>query len=72
MLQQGPGSNSEAGTGRGTSHDDKHYLSDVIFGGAMGIAAERTVTLHAGRYGMMLTPLAGGGRAGVLAVVRPR
>ena len=53
-------------------HDNKHYLSDVIFGGAMGIAAERTVTLHAGRYGMMLTPLAGGGSAGVLAVVRTR
>jgi len=23
-------------------HDNRHYLSDVIFGGAMGIAAERT------------------------------
>jgi membrane-associated phospholipid phosphatase len=53
-------------------HDNKHYLSDVIFGGTMGIAAERTVTLHAGRYGMVLTPLAGGGRAGVLAIVRAR
>ena len=53
-------------------HDNKHYLSDVIFGGAMGIAAQRTVTLHAGRYGMMLTPIAGRGSAGVLAVVRTR
>ncbi|WP_157899812.1 phosphatase PAP2 family protein [Luteitalea pratensis] len=53
-------------------HDNKHYLSDVIFGAAMGIAAQRTVTLHAGRYGMVLTPVAGGGRAGVLAVIRPR
>ena len=53
-------------------HDNKHYLSDVIFGGAMGIAAARTVTLHAGRYGMMVAPIAGRGTAGVVAVVRPR
>ena len=26
-------------------HDAKHYLSDVIFGGALGIAAQRTVML---------------------------
>jgi hypothetical protein len=44
-------------------HDNKHYLSDVIFGAAMGIAAERTVTLHAGRYGVALNaiPVRGGG-----------
>jgi len=44
-------------------HDNKHYLSDVIFGAAMGIAAERTVTLHAGRYGVSLNaiPVKGGG-----------
>jgi membrane-associated phospholipid phosphatase len=53
-------------------HDNKHYLSDVIFGGAMGIAAERTVTLHAGRYGVTVVPIAGGGSAGVMAAVRPR
>jgi membrane-associated phospholipid phosphatase len=53
-------------------HDNRHYLSDVIFGGAMGIAAERTVTLHAGRYGVSLVPVAGGARAGVIAVVQPR
>jgi len=35
----------------------------VIFGAAMGIAAERTVTLHAGRYGVALNaiPVRGGG-----------
>jgi hypothetical protein len=45
-------------------HDNKHYLSDVIFGGAMGIAAERTVTLNSGRYGLVVSPSAtpGGGR----------
>jgi hypothetical protein len=53
-------------------HDNKHYLSDVIFGAAMGIAGERTVTLHAGRYGMAVAPIAGGGRAGVLVSLRGR
>jgi membrane-associated phospholipid phosphatase len=45
-------------------HDNKHHLSDVIFGGAMGIAAERTVTLHAGRYGLALgaSAVPGGGQ----------
>src|SRR5262249_23758128 len=44
-------------------HDNKHYLSDVIFGGALGIAAQRTVTLRAGRYGFALNAQAvpGGG-----------
>jgi len=36
--------------------DNKHDLSDVIFGSALGIAAERTVTLHAGRYGLIVSP----------------
>jgi membrane-associated phospholipid phosphatase len=31
-------------------HDNKHYLSDVTFGAAMGIAGARTVMLRAGRY----------------------
>jgi membrane-associated phospholipid phosphatase len=31
-------------------HDNKHYLSDVTFGAAMGIAGGRTVMLKAGRY----------------------
>jgi len=53
-------------------HDNRHYLSDVIFGAAMGIAAERTVTLHAGRYNVTLAPSAGASRAGVIAVVHPR
>jgi uncharacterized membrane protein (DUF441 family) len=53
-------------------HDNKHYLSDVIFGGALGIAAQRTVTLRGGRYGFALNavPLRGGG--GFSVSVRPR
>ena len=53
-------------------HDNKHYLSDVIFGGAMGIAAERTVTLHAGRYGFALAPSAEPGGARLTVAVRTR
>ena len=36
-------------------HDNKHYLSDVTFGAAMGLAGARTV-LRAGRYGVQVTP----------------
>lgn len=53
-------------------HDNKHYLSDVIFGGALGIAAQRTVMLRGGRYGFALNavPLRGGG--GFSVSMRPR
>ena len=53
-------------------HDNKHHLSDVMFGAAMGIAGERTVTLRSGRYAVTLAPSAGGGRAGLIAEVRWR
>lgn len=53
-------------------HDNKHYLSDVIFGGAMGIAGERTITRRAGRYGLDVVPIVGGGRAGVLVSLQGR
>jgi len=53
-------------------HDNRHYLSDVIFGAAMGVAAQRTVTLHAGRYGFALVPVTGAGRVAVFAAVHPR
>ena len=36
-------------------HDNKHFLSDVTFGAAMGIAGSRTV-LRTGRYRLHLTP----------------
>jgi hypothetical protein len=51
-------------------HDNKHYLSDVIFGGAMGIAAQRTVTLHAGRYGFAVAPSTGPGGASLMVTVQ--
>jgi hypothetical protein len=53
-------------------HDNKHYLSDVIFGATMGIAAERTVTLHAGRYGVSLNAIPARGGGAVTASLRPR
>ena len=53
-------------------HDNYHYLSDVIFGGAIGLAAQRTVTLHSGRYGLTIAPTAGGGRVGVLVSLQPK
>lgn len=53
-------------------HDNKHYLSDVIFGAAIGVAAERTVMLRAGRYGLTFAPAAGGGRAGAIVAVQRR
>ena len=37
-------------------HDDKHYLSDVIFGAAVGSIAGRTVVHHAADY-WALTPV---------------
>jgi PAP2 superfamily protein len=51
-------------------HDNHHYLSDVIFGSAMGIAAQRTVTLRAGRYGVTMTPAASRGGASLIAAVQ--
>jgi hypothetical protein len=53
-------------------HDNKHYLSDVIFGGAMGIAAQRTVTLRAGRYGMTVGPRVDRGMTGIIVAVGSR
>jgi membrane-associated phospholipid phosphatase len=53
-------------------HDNRHYLTDVIFGGAIGIAAERTVTIHAGRYGLAMMPIAVPGGAQLSVSVRHR
>ena len=38
-------------------HDNKHYLSDVTFGAALGIAGARTVMVKAGRYGARVAPV---------------
>lgn len=35
---------------------NKHYLSDVVFGAAMGLAGARTVVLMPGRYGVQVVP----------------
>jgi membrane-associated phospholipid phosphatase len=42
----------------------KHYLSDVAFGAALGILAARTVTIGHGQ-GLQMAPLAAAGGAGV-------
>ena len=52
-------------------HDNKHYLSDVVFGGAMGIAGERTV-MRAGRYTVRVAPAAGSKTTSLLVIVTPR
>lgn len=52
--------------------DNKHYLSDVVFGAAMGIAAQRTVMLHSRRYDMAIVPAAGAGYRSVTVTIRTR
>lgn len=48
-------------------HDNRHYLSDVIFGAAVGSIAGRTVVHHAADY-WTLAPMSVPGGYGVLAV----
>lgn len=45
--------------------ENKHFLSDVIFGAAIGIAAGRTVTFGRGSTRFELSPMAAPGGAGV-------
>jgi hypothetical protein len=47
-------------------HDNRHYLSDVVFGAAVGTIAGRTVTAH-GRDTWTLAPVAAPGGVAVLA-----
>jgi membrane-associated phospholipid phosphatase len=43
-------------------HDNRHYLSDVAFGSAVGIIAGRTVTRHGrSNYTFAVAPVQGGG-----------
>lgn len=44
---------------------EKHYLSDVIFGAAMGIAAGRTVTVGRGSARFAMAPLVVPGGGGI-------
>jgi membrane-associated phospholipid phosphatase len=50
-------------------HDNKHYLSDVTFGSAMGIAGSRTVLLKKGRYGLQVAPSLGPGTVALRATM---
>ena len=53
-------------------HDNRHFLSDVTFGAAMGIAGARTVMLKAGRYGVRVAPSVGPDRVALsMALVPP-
>ena len=72
QLKVSPATVAAAYVATARVHDNKHYLSDVIFGASMGIAAERTVRLHAGRYGMSVMPNAGNGNIGVTVAMLPR
>ena len=45
-------------------HDNRHYLSDVVFGAAVGSIAGRTVTQH-GRDAWTLTPMTAPGSIGI-------
>ena len=52
-------------------HDNVHYVSDVVFGAAVGTIAGRTVTRHGrDRFQLAIAPLPGG--AAVLFVRQPR
>ena len=53
--------------------ENKHYLSDVVFGAAIGLTAGRTVTFHKGTTGFELAPVLAPGGAGVqVSVFRRR
>ena len=57
-------------TGASRLADDKHFLSDVIFGAAVGIVVGRTVTIGLGSSRVQLTPTTARGAIGLLATVR--
>jgi hypothetical protein len=48
--------------------DNRHWLSDVVFGSSVGIIAGRTVTRHGREFPIAITPLPGG--AAILYVRR--
>ena len=53
--------------------ENKHYLSDVVFGAAIGLTAGRTVTFHKGTTRFELAPVLAPGGAGVqVSVFRRR
>jgi membrane-associated phospholipid phosphatase len=46
-------------------NENKHYLSDIVFGAAVGFMAGRTVTIDRGRTHISLSPMAAPGGAGI-------
>jgi membrane-associated phospholipid phosphatase len=52
-------------------HDNRHYLSDVTFGAAMGVASARTVMLKAGRYDLRVKPTPTPGGAALTVTLVP-
>ena len=49
--------------------ENKHYLSDVVFGAAIGLAGGRTVTVRRGNTRLQIAPVALAGGAGVQMTV---
>lgn len=49
-------------------HDNVHYLSDVVFGSAVGVAAGRTVTQHGAEYWTFAPVTVPGGGIAILAI----
>lgn len=45
--------------------ENRHYLSDVVFGAAVGIVSGRAVTVGRGRSRFAVAPFAGTGRVGI-------
>ena len=53
-------------------HDNRHYLSDVVFGAAVGSIAGRTVVHHAADYWAFVPVSLPGGGIAILATRRTR
>ena len=51
---------------------NRHYLSDEIFGAAIGLVAGRTTTIGRGRANFAITPFADNGTAGIGFVLVPQ
>lgn len=56
----------------GRVQDQRHYLSDVAFGAALGVVAGRTVTVGSGKAKFAVAPMATAGGAGVSVTLLDR
>ena len=58
----------------GTSRmsENRHYLSDVLFGAAIGIASSRTLSIGGGAHGITVVPVATRDGAAVLVSALPQ